>query len=51
MMTKVSYLDNESLFFSKISENTLHMYKLKVKKFQHASINHKMLLRKNRQGG
>ena len=33
-------------FFPKISENTLHMYKLKVKKFQHASINHKKVIKK-----
>ena len=52
MMTKVSYLDNESLFFfQKISENTLRMYKLKVKKFQHASINHKKVIKKKPTGG
>ena len=35
----------------KISENTLHMYKLKVKKFQHASINHKKVIKKKPTGG
>ena len=38
-------------FFPKISENTLHMYKLKVKKFQHASINHKKVIEKKPTGG
>ena len=38
-------------FFPKISENTLHMYKLKVKKFQHASINQKKVIRKKPTGG
>ena len=38
-------------FFPKISENTLHMYKLKVKKFQHASINHKKVIKKKPTGG
>ena len=38
-------------FFSKISENTLYMYKLKVKKFQHASINHKKVIKKKPTGG
>ena len=51
MMTKVSYLDNESLFFPKVSENMLHMYKLKVKKFQHDSINHKKVIKKKPKGG
>ena len=46
MMTKVSHLGNESLFFPKISENTMHMYKIKVKKFQHDSINHKKVIKK-----
>ena len=38
-------------FFSKISENTLYMYKLKVKKFQHANINHKKVIKKKPTGG
>ena len=38
-------------FFPKISENTLRMYKLKVKKFQHASINHKKVIKKKPTGG
>ena len=38
-------------FFPNISENTLHMYKLKVKKFQHASINHKKVIKKKPTGG
>ena len=38
-------------FFSKISEKTLYMYKLKVKKFQHASINHKKVIKKKLTGG
>ena len=38
-------------FFPKISENTLHIYKLKVKKFQHASINHKKVIKKKPTGG
>ena len=38
-------------FFPKVSENTLHMYKLKVKKFQHASINHKKVIKKKPTGG
>ena len=38
-------------FFPKVSENTLHMYKIKVKKIQHDSINHKKVIKKKPIGG
>ena len=37
-------------FFPKVSENTLHMYKIKVKKVQHDSINHEKVIKKKPRG-